>query len=108
MRTGLWLIAALLATLAGCSPVVHADCSSDDDCAKRCVTGDRELPGGLCTLSCDHNDDCPSGTYCIDKLGGICLVACSGMQECDDFHSGYLCKDKKDIEGKPQLVCLGD
>jgi len=108
MRLGLLLLTVLSLALASCAPTVQAGCSSDEDCAKRCVSGDRELPGGLCTLSCDRNDDCPGGTFCVDKLGGICLVACSSMQECADFHSGYICKDKKDVEGKPQLVCLGD
>ncbi|MBN2358124.1 MAG: hypothetical protein JXR83_01640 [Deltaproteobacteria bacterium] len=108
MRYAILLLTALALALAGCEPIVHAGCSSDSDCAKRCVTGDRELPGGLCTQTCSHNEDCPGGTFCIDKLGGICALACSSMQECRDFHSGYLCKDKKDIEGSPQLVCLGD
>jgi hypothetical protein len=103
----LGLATALLLTLAGCEQIVHADCSSDGDCPKRCVT-DNELPGGLCTQSCDRNEDCPGGTFCIDKQAGICLVACSSMQQCEDFHRGYICKDKKDIEGTPQLVCLGD
>jgi len=108
MRMGWWLLTALLLALAGCTPLVHADCSDDGDCPESCFSENRELPGGLCSKSCDHNDECPSGTFCIDKLGGICLVACSSMQECDDFHHGYICKDEKDVAGKHQLVCLGD
>jgi len=108
MRTGLFLIAALLLALAGCAPIVHAGCSSDNDCPKRCVTGDHGFPGGMCTQSCDRNEDCPGGTFCIEAQGGICAVGCSSMQECKDFHDSYICKDAKDMEGEPQLVCLGD
>jgi hypothetical protein len=30
------------------------------------------------------------------------------MDQCRDFGSSYLCKDKRDVDGEPQLVCLGD
>ncbi len=101
------LIGAL--ALPACVPQVSAGCDSDADCAVRCETTERDhFPGGLCTLTCNRNDDCPPGTWCIDIEDGLCMQACSSMAECDDFGPGYYCKDRKDVHGELQLVCMGD
>ncbi|MFH1811364.1 MAG: hypothetical protein ABIJ09_21670 [Pseudomonadota bacterium] len=101
-------LATAVLTWTACAPVVHAGCDSDADCESRCETGRGAFPGGLCTRTCNKTEDCPADAHCIDIEGGLCLIACSSMDQCRDFGSGYLCKDKKDVHGQPQLVCLGD
>ena len=106
----IWLI-RLTVTLfcTGCGAGdVEAGCSVDADCAVRCERDHKEFPGGLCTRSCANNDDCPGGTFCIDKREGLCVTECSSHDECADFGAGYICKDKDDVHGRKQLVCLGD
>jgi len=99
---------ALCLTAFACAPEVAAGCSSDSDCAVRCERDERNFPGGLCTMTCNKNEDCPMGTLCIDKEDGLCMLECSSMEQCEDFGARYICKDKEDVHGSRQLVCYGD
>ncbi|MGB5812700.1 MAG: hypothetical protein WBG86_19355 [Polyangiales bacterium] len=54
-----------------------------DDCEFRlCQMGD-DFPGGICTLSCGNDNDCPSGSSCAGLLiGWVCLVDCNTTEDC--------------------------
>ena len=61
-------------------------CSSDDDCQSglECL---REMPGGMCSQTCE--DECPDGSVCVDLAGqGYCFRACDGDGDC---RGGYTC-----------------
>ena len=77
--------------------VVGGACHVDADCQARCVGGDH-YPGGMCTVSCRDDRDCPRGTECIDDQGGLCAISCSVNADCDGLGSGYRC-DKTDRRG---------
>ena len=80
----MWIVGLSLATATACGPrddVVGGACRDDRDCAERCLEG-RDFPDGTCTVDCRDDRDCPGGTYCVDKAGGVCLVAA---------HIGNLC-----------------
>lgn len=108
----LGLAAGLLVALPGCgdpvgpeSSTVGGMCSSDADCDEKCLTGD-DWPGGMCTLSCNSNGDCPPGSACIEEERGVCLIECRGDDDCP---SGYECddEDREDGRGKAD-VCVED
>ena len=104
------LVASLLAFGCGSDVGPHGSlvggaCSTNSDCSSRCVTGSH-YPGGMCTLSCDSNVNCPSGTSCIDEAGGICAVDCRAPSDCTLFGAPYTC-DARGLKGSDgsALVC---
>ena len=74
--------------------LVGGSCRNGRDCVERCVRGG-DFPGGTCTVDCRDDRDCPETTYCVDKAGGVCLLACGHNEEC---RGGYSC-DNTDREG---------
>lgn len=85
--------------------LVGGPCRGGDDCQYRCQGGG-DFPDGTCTLPCNIDEDCPFGTYCIDKEGGICLLGCERPDDCRD---GYTCKGEKNRgHGGDSLVCIHD
>lgn len=87
------------------SPTVGGDCSDDEDCEQTCLTGD-DWPGGMCTLSCDDDADCPDYSYCIETERGVCLMDC---YEDDDCPAGYECEDEKREGHRGEAyVCVED
>jgi len=76
---------------------VGGTCTVDADCASQCVGGDH-YPGGMCTLSCRDDRDCPAGTECIDDQGGICAISCRSDSDCAGLGAGYAC-DRTDRHG---------
>ncbi len=84
-----------------------AACAVDGDCASgsMCLRG-KDYPGGLCSMGCNHTDQCPRIAACIKKDGGVCLVTCQTDHDCP---GGWKCKNK-DLQGEPGStgVCLGD
>lgn len=86
--------------------LVGGTCNSDRECARRCITGDDNYPGGYCTVSCNNDNDCPGGTVCIVDNGGMCAVTCRVNADCAGFGRGFLC-DARDRHGAPggALVC---
>ena len=114
-RVWRWMLvggAALLLLSSGCSEDVGEDsrtvggmCTSNSDCRDRCLTGS-DWPGGMCTVSCRDDYDCPSGSACIDKERGVCLMECRGDDECP---GGYECDDEDRLghSGK-RYVCVED
>ena len=87
------------------SPVVGGGCFDNEGCEERCLTGS-DWPGGMCTLDCDSDSDCPDASNCIAKERGVCLMECG---EDDDCPSGYECDDE-DREGHAGkvYVCVKD
>lgn len=86
--------------------VVGETCETDGECAERCFRAE-ELPGGFCSLSCVHDDDCPDDTYCIAESGGVCMFACPPF-ECQRLGPNWFCLDRDRINGGTAFVCSGD
>lgn len=107
------LVFASACLLAGCGDDdvgldgdgVGGACQDERDCAYRCQEGG-DFPHGTCTVPCNVDDDCPIGTYCIDKEGGICLLGCEHPEDCRDE---YTCKGEDNRgHGGDSLVCIHD
>lgn len=102
-----WTLAMVLLLVAfafGCGDDIGAECSQHADCDERCVTGG-DFPGGMCTLSCDGDPDCPSGTSCVAEEDGICLLQCEADRDCP---GGYECDDvRRRGSGGEAQVCIG-
>lgn len=87
--------------------VIGESCVSDRDCDTRCYTDPTDFPGGICSLPCQSDNDCPGDTYCMDKEGGMCLFACPAF-DCTRLGAGWECKDKGRLSGGTANVCIGD
>jgi hypothetical protein len=107
-------LTALVLLLIGCrgdevgpsGGIVGGACASDRDCAHRCLSDNSHYPGGMCTLSCSRDADCPSGTSCVDDAGGICAINCVSDGDCRPFGRDYRCDDKgRKGAGGEALVC---
>lgn len=94
LRTSAFAVALL--ALGACGngvgidgPVVGGDCVVSSQCAheSRCLTG-TAYPDGYCAKSCDSNDECPAGSACVQREGGVCLLTCASAAECRE---GYEC-----------------
>lgn len=107
MRTLAWFFFSLV--LLGCgsdggpvgpgSHLVGAACSDDHHCEARCARG-KHYPGGMCTVSCRDDRDCPGGTFCVSDHGGICALSCGHHRDCDFMGPRYAC-DSHDRKGAP-------
>jgi len=86
--------------------LVGASCATDRDCAHRCLRDNAHYPGGMCTVSCQRDADCPAGTSCVKDSGGICAVSCRASADCASFGRGYVCdeRDRQGADGEA-LVC---
>lgn len=90
------------------SRLVGGACNDHADCKERCVEG-KGYPGGMCTVSCGSDKECPSGSACIDDAGGICAALCGGDPDCDGFGPGWGCRDRKRRNAPGDVaVCRGD
>ena len=70
-----------------------ARCTSDSDCAQRCMLPSGDWPGGFCTVSCRGDSDCPEGGVCIDQLAGeVCAFSCTSNSDCTFLGAGYNCQ----------------
>ena len=87
------------------SRVVGGGCFENDGCEELCMTGS-DWPGGMCTVECDDDRDCPDLSYCVAIERGICLMDCIVDEDCP---SGYTCDDI-DREGHRGeiYVCVKD
>jgi transcriptional regulator with XRE-family HTH domain len=107
------IVFAVLLTMAGCATeagVPGESCAVADDCESgRCEIGG-SFPGGICTVACDSDADCPDGFACISRGSGICLQRCTTTQECEDQRgSDWQCREESLEEGGGnELVCIGD
>lgn len=91
--------------VGGDGAFVGGACFDHEDCYDVCLRGG-DYPGGTCSVGCDHDGDCPEGTWCIEKDHGVCLLDCRDDFDC---RSGYDCKSK-DRHGEPggAPVCIDD
>lgn len=101
-----------LLLLAGCgggsagsnSKDVGGICKTDQDCNHRCTTEDT-FGGGMCTIACATDNDCPSGAVCVTKDGGICAVSCGTDQDCSSFGRGWICGQMSRKSGGDTNIC---
>jgi hypothetical protein len=104
-------IAALLASCAASdvSRSVGARCDSSTECDDRCLAPAPAYPDGMCTLSCDADDDCPDDTSCTEDEGGICLFQCHISADCAFLGVGWGCveRDERGVTNKKVFVCRG-
>ncbi|MGZ3406136.1 MAG: hypothetical protein ACXVAN_06800 [Polyangia bacterium] len=111
------LIGSLLLLLASaCGPHVGsqgsdvgAACTSASQCASQCLQGNDHFPGGMCTIACGSDVQCPKGSVCVDgghSAGGICAVACAIPGDCSGFGRGFVCDavDRVGVGGQA-LIC---
>jgi hypothetical protein len=68
--------------------LIGGDC--DDGCVELCARDD-EFPGGMCSIRCSNDLDCPDGTACVDKDGGVCAIECDSHADCDGFGLPWAC-----------------
>jgi len=90
------------------SRALGARCDRIDDCDERCLADDEDYPGGFCSVSCMADRDCPGGSRCVDKDGGVCLFECSGDPACEFLDIGWQCKSKDALPSGEVMVCIGD
>lgn len=65
---------------ANCGGDLGALCVNDSDCWDAyCCTEQSNCGGGMCTLPCDRNDDCPSFMACEHH---VCFFRCSDDADC--------------------------
>jgi hypothetical protein len=87
--------------------LVGAPCRDDLDCDDVCIHSN-DFPGGMCSVLCRDDRDCPVGTGCIDREGGICAFICVHEYDCDDFGPGYACRDTQRVGARNDIpVCRG-
>lgn len=111
MRLARYLFIVLV-TCAGCGSggvgtegdVVGGPCSGGSGCAggSSCLEASM-YPGGMCTLDCETQADCPGGTACVQESGGTCLLACSSAGDCRE---GYDCIEKSAMPDGHAFVCI--
>jgi hypothetical protein len=108
-------VLALLSVLAACSVSsdvsreIGARCDDQDECDERCLTGQR-FPGGMCSLGCDAEEDCPSGSSCVNVAGGSCLYSCREDPGCEFLGEQWTCQLERERGGEPDsmvTVCVG-
>ena len=103
---------ALAVALAACEAekvdaTMGARCVERSDCADRCLAPSAVYPGGMCTLSCASDDECPSDAACLVPMGGICLYTCRDDGDCSFLGSvggvTWTCQEPEPAK----KVCLG-
>jgi hypothetical protein len=87
------------------STSVGAACTMDSDCTNRCLADDSRFPGGACTISCETDANCPSGSVCISHMSGVCVTACRTSADCAGFGRGFACAGDSAASGGEVLVC---
>ena len=89
-----WLAGGLIACQSSdVSREIGARCTTSDDCDQRCLGPSQDYPNGFCSLTCNHDTDCPSGSRCGDVDGGVCLLSCSVDPDCAFLGAGWTCND---------------
>lgn len=86
--------------------VVGGPCQTTDACAEgsECIVGG-DFPGGMCTVACSSDADCPGATRCISNEGGICMLPCETKADCRE---GFQCEGKSREGGDgDKKVCNG-
>jgi hypothetical protein len=102
---GVWLVACQQGEV---SRQVGARCDSSLECDQRCLPGDVDYPGGFCTIACNTRNECPNGTTCADRDGGVCLFECAQNADCMFLGPDWGC-GSADLRGGgiKVMVCRG-
>ena len=105
-----WFVLAALVSCGGgvagpSSTLVGAACTADTQCSQQCLDNERHFPGGMCTISCSTDGDCPSGSVCIDEEGGVCVVTCNVDADCAGFGRGFACDSEARPNGVEAPIC---
>lgn len=90
-----------------------ARCQAPNDCASRCLATSEAYPGGMCTLGCTADADCPRGSACSGLDDGVCLFVCRDDSDCKflgvDEERPWLCVTVPGAEDDPAAfgACRG-
>lgn len=105
------LAAVSFSMLAGCGggsvgtegDVVGGPCAAGG-CAdgSTCLTASM-YPGGMCSVECGSQADCPDGTTCVTEGGGRCVLSCESASDCRD---GYGCNELSTPGDGHGFVCI--
>src|SRR5262245_9543481 len=87
------------------STSVGAACTADNQCQQQCLVDDSRFPGGMCTVPCQRDADCPGGSACIAHNGGVCVVTCHGDADCAAFGRGFACAVDSRETGGDVMIC---
>jgi hypothetical protein len=96
---GLGLLGLLTVVACGADPVgpagrlVGGACSASNQCDSYCTT-DKHYPGGMCTVLCASDAQCPAGTACVNEDANFCAVVCASDAQCAAFGRDYFCKSR--------------
>jgi hypothetical protein len=105
-----------LTGLGGCASdrvdaSLGARCVDSGDCVDRCLPPSADYPGGMCTLACTADSECPSDAACVQRVGGVCLFTCRDDSDCSLLGSvsGLVWRCHEDMQGSgpARKVCLG-
>jgi hypothetical protein len=88
------------------SDYIGGTCDRDSDCEDRCYKGGA-FPDGFCSTPCGSDLDCPSDTVCTNREGGVCMFLCSEL-DCSRLGKDWKCKDRDNVGGGKDNVCIGD
>lgn len=101
MRIPLWAVIICV----GCGPVVGDPCTVNTQCGPGVCLNRDFAPGGMCSLVCASNAQCPAGSVCVadavDRTTSGCLLSCLQDSDC---RSGYVCRVERESSTK---VCVG-
>jgi hypothetical protein len=92
-------------TVGPTSATVGAACTVDTQCAEQCLVNDRHFPGGVCTVACAGDADCPGGSACIAEEGGVCVATCRSDADCAGFGRGFACDEEGRPDGSEAAIC---
>jgi hypothetical protein len=101
---------------AGCGPHVGAQgsdvgapCTSNAQCSSTCLMGNDHYPGGMCTMVCTSDVQCPKGSVCTgggNQQSGFCAVSCATPADCAAFGRAFTCDATNHLGvGGDTLVC---
>lgn len=102
---GLFLASCGSSAVGPAGSLVGGPCSTDRQCNESCYA-DKHYPGGMCTVHCRSDLDCPGGTACVEEDENICVAICVNNASCAAFGRGFVC-DARDRVGSAggALVC---
>ena len=104
--TACWLLGC--GSASEVSREVGARCDMQSECDERCLAGTL-YPGGFCSVACDDDGDCPGGSLCAEREGGVCLLGCVEVDDCEFLGTGWECRDDDaHPSGEPVKVCRGE
>jgi hypothetical protein len=108
-----FLAVPLISLLVSCGDIavgpnstsVGAACTADNQCQHQCLIDDRHFPGGMCTLPCATDANCPAGSFCIEQSSGICVAGCHVDADCTGFGRGFVCDRETRATGGDAMIC---